>query len=281
LDRHVFSAVPAAAAMHAGWNAALKLELEPLLATTLIEGAGGLLALPMLVVTGFPSLPAWPWLISSVTIHLAYFVVLSAAYARADMSQVYPIARGGAPLLTATASTVLLGEAIDELQLLGIACLGCSVAAMSLVGRRSGTQFDPRAVGLAMTTALIICGYTLVDGSGARAAGDARAYSVALFVLQPIPLIAFTLWRRGRRGLLPMKRFWRQGLSGGGLALGSYSIAIWAMTVAPIAAVAALRESSVLFAAVIAVIFLKEPLQWPRVVLAAAILASLILIRVG
>lgn len=281
MQLHVFLAVLAAAAMHAAWNAALKMKLEPFLAMTLITGAGGVIALPGMVAFGVPILPAWPWLIGSVVLHLAYYVVLSAAYARADMSQVYPIARGGAPLLTVTASTFLLQEPVGDMQLVGIAGLGCAVAAMSVVGRRRGTPFDPKAVGLAILTALIICGYTLVDGNGARAAGDPHAYSAALFVLDGFPLVIFALWWRGRAGLALMRPFWRQGLAGGGLSLGSYGIAIWAMTVAPIALVAALRESSVLFAAAIAVVFLKEPLQWPRAVLAAAILASLILIRVG
>jgi drug/metabolite transporter (DMT)-like permease len=281
LELHVFLAVLAAAAMHAAWNAALKLNLEPFLAMTLIAGASGVMALPALAAFGFPVLPAWPWLAGSILLHLGYYVVLSAAYARADMSQVYPIARGGAPLLTASASTLLLGEPVGDLQMLGIAGLGCSVAAMSVVGRRRGTAFDPKAVGLAILTALVICGYTLVDGRGARAAGDPHAYTAALFVLDGVPPVLFALWWRGRTGLVRMRRFWVRGAAAGSLSLGSYWIAIWAMTVAPIALVAALRESSVLFATAIAVVFLKEPLQWPRAILALAILASLILIRAG
>jgi drug/metabolite transporter (DMT)-like permease len=281
VDPHVFLAVLAAAFMHAAWNASLKMRLEPFLAMTLITGAGGVLALPALLWFGFPILPAWPWLLGSVAIHLAYYVVLSAAYARADMSQVYPIARGGAPLLTVLVSTFAMREPVGSLQLVGIFGLGLSVAAMSIVGRRRGTPFDPVAVALAGLTALIVCGYTIFDGNGARVSGDPHAYSASLFVLDGIPLVLYALWRRGPTGLAPLKGYWVQGLFGGGLSLGAYWIAIWAMTVAPIALVAALRESSVLFAAAIAVVFLKEPLQWPRAALAAAILASLVLIRLG
>lgn len=281
MELHVFLAVLAAAFMHAAWNASLKMQLEPFLAMTLITGTGGVLALPALLYFGFPILPAWPWLLGSVCLHLGYYIVLSAAYARADMSQVYPIARGGAPLLTALVSVFAIGETVGDVQLLGIAGLGVAVAAMSIAGRRRGQPFDPVAIALAALTALIICGYTIVDGNGARAGGDPHAYSASLFVLDGIPLILYALWRRGLSGLAPLKHYWPQGLFGGGLSLGAYWIAIWAMTVAPIALVAALRESSVLFAAAIALVFLKEPLQWSRAVLAVAILASLVLIRVG
>ena len=281
MEPHVFAAVLAAAAMHAGWNAFLKLKIEPFLAMTLLTGAAGLVALPALVVFGFPIGPAWPWLIASVVLHLGYYLALSAAYARADMSQVYPIARGGAPLLTATASLLLLPERIASLQFAGIVGLALGVLAMSVVGRRRGTAFDPIAIGLALLTAVVICGYTLVDGLGARAAGDPHAYSAALFVLDGLPIVVFALWQRGVAGLAPLRPYLWQGLVGGAMSLGAYWIAIWAMTVAPIALVAALRESSVLFAAVIALVVLKEPLQWPRVAAAGIILAGLALIRLG
>jgi drug/metabolite transporter (DMT)-like permease len=281
MEPHIFVAVLAAAAMHAGWNAFLKLKLEPFLAMTLLTGAAGLVALPPLFVFGFPIAAAWPWLAASITLHLGYYVALSAAYARADMSQVYPIARGGAPLLTATASTILLRDPVSDLQLVGVAALGCGVAAMSFVGRRRDAAFDPVAIGLAMLTALIICGYTLADGLGARAAGDPHAYSAALFVLDAIPLVLVALWRRGLAGLAPALPYWRQGLTAGAMSVAAYWIAIWAMTVAPIALVAALRESSVLFALAIAVLVVREPLPWPRAVAAVAIVASLALVRLG
>ena len=281
MEPHVFAAVLAAAAMHAGWNAVLKLKLEPFLALTLVTGAAGLAGVPGLLAFGWPILPAWPWLIGSVVLHLGYSLALAEAYRRADMSQIYPIARGGAPLLTATAAFLLLTEPIGGLQALGIAALGGGVAAMSVAGRRRGSSFDPVAVGFALLTAAIICGYTLVDGLGARAAGDPHAYAAALFVLDGVPLVLFALWRRGLAGLAPMRRFLLPGFLGGAMSLGSYWIAIWAMTVAPIALVAALRESSVLFAAVIAIVVLKEPPTWPRALAAGLILCGLALIRIG
>ncbi|WP_261404726.1 DMT family transporter [Chenggangzhangella methanolivorans] len=200
---------------------------------------------------------------SSIALHLGYYLALTAAYARADMSQIYPIARGGAPLVTAFASVALVGEAISPVQGAGIAAL-CGVMLISLLGRRKGQAFDPVALGFAGLTALMISGYTLVDGIGARTAGDPHAYSSALFVIDGFPLVLYALWRRGAAGLAPMRPYLLQGLAGGAMSLGSYWIAIWAMTVAPIPLVAAVRESSVLFAALIAVVLLKEPLQWSR-----------------
>jgi drug/metabolite transporter (DMT)-like permease len=277
----VFAAVIAAAAMHAGWNSFLKVSLEPLLAMALVSAMAGLAAVPLLIVFGWPKAEAWPWLIGSVIVHIAYYGALGEAYRRADMSQIYPIARGGAPLLTAVASRFFVTEPISGLALTGIVALGSGVALMSLLGRRRGAAFDGVAVAFALLTAVIICAYTIIDGIGARTAGDPHAYSAALFVLDGLPLPLLLLWRRGVSGFAPAMKHLAPGFAGGAMALGSYWIAIWAMTVAPIALVAALRESSVLWAAVIAVVFLKEPILPPRAVAAAMILCGLVLIRAG
>jgi drug/metabolite transporter (DMT)-like permease len=281
MEPHVFAAVLAAAAMHAGWNAFLKLRIDPFLAMALVTAAGGVVALPALPFLGVPKLEAWPWLIASVALHLGYYIALTEAYRRADMSQVYPIARGGAPLMTAAAGVLLLGEPLSGTQTLGVGALGCGVMLISILGRRKGVKFDPGALGFAGLTALTICGYTLVDGIGARTAGDPHAYAATLSVVDGAPLILFALWRGGMLGLAPMRPYLWQGLAGGAMSLGSYWIAIWAMTVAPIPLVAAVRESSVLFAALIAVFLLKEPLQWSRAGAAVIIVGALALMRMG
>jgi len=275
----VFAAVIAAAAMHAGWNALLKVRLDPFLALMLVTSCSGIAALPLLFAFGWPRAEAWPWLLASVALHLGYYTTLTEAYRRADMSQIYPIARGGAPLLTAIVSITVLQEPLGTIPALGVAVLAGGVILMSLKGRRIGTVLDPVAVSFALATAAIICGYTLVDGLGARTAGDPHAYSATLFVLGAVPLPLITLWRRGLSGMKPALGFLLPALAGGAMSLGAYWIAIWAMTVAPIALVAALRESSVLFAALIAALVLKEPLAPIRVVAATLILVGLLLIR--
>ena len=275
----VFAAVLAAAALHAGWNAFLKVKLEPFLAMTLITGAGGVAGIPLLIAFGFPKLEAWPWLIASVVIHLGYYFALTEAYRRADMGQIYPIARGGAPLLTAAASIFVLREPIGLMAGLGIAVLGSGIMLIAFLGRRAQSKFDPVAIGFALLTAGIVCAYTLVDGIGARIAGDPHAYSAALFVIDGIPLVVVAIWLRGFSGLAPMREFLGRGFLGGAMSLAAYWIAIWAMTVAPIAIVAALRETSVLWATLIAVVFLKEPFVGARAVAAVLIVLGVVLIR--
>jgi drug/metabolite transporter (DMT)-like permease len=278
MEPHVFFAVLLSAACHAGWNAFLKIRLEPFAAMALIAIMSGIVVLPLLFVLPIPPAPAWPWIVASAFFHLGYFIGLSEAYRSGDMGLVYPIARGTAPLMTAIAGTLLIGETIALRGWLGILILASGVVLLSMRGG-SGLHVDKRAVAFALFTAVTICGYSIVDGSGARAAGNAHAYAVWLFLLDGLMMLVFVLLRRGRAAFTEFASFWRPGLIGGILSLAAYWIAIWAMTVAPIALVAALRETSVLFAAAIAVVLLKEPLRRPRVIAALMIVAGLVLIR--
>ena len=275
----VFAAVLFAAACHAGWNATIKRGLDPLATTVLISVGAALVAAVFLPVVGLPAAAAWPWCAASVLIHLVYFAALIESYRAGDMGQVYPIARGSAPLMTAVTTTALIGERLGLAGWCGIVLLVAGVMLLSLRGGRELARLDRKAVGFAMLTAITICAYSVVDGVGARLAGSANAYSVALFVgIAPVMLV-YALARRGREVIPAMGRHWGIGLAGGALQLGSYGIAIWAMTVAPIAIAAALRETSVLFGAAIAVVFLKEPLRGSRIAAALMIVAGLTLIR--
>jgi drug/metabolite transporter (DMT)-like permease len=281
MDSFVFTAVLFAALCHAGWNAAVKRGLDPLATTVLISVGAALLALAMLPVTGLPASAAWPWVIASVLIHLVYFAALIESYAAGDMGLVYPLARGLAPLMTATATAALLHEQIGLLGWAGIAVLAAGVLLLSLRGSRALATLDRRAIGFALLTAVTVCAYTLVDGIGARAAGNAHAYTAAIFAGIGIVMAAYALARRGAGSLALMARHWRLGVAGGVMQVTSYGIAIWAMTVAPIALVGALRETSVLFGAILAVMFLKEPLLMPRVAAALMIVCGLVMIRLS
>jgi drug/metabolite transporter (DMT)-like permease len=281
MDSFVFAAVLFAAAAHAGWNAVIKRGLDPLAMTVLISIGAALVSAVFLPAVGLPAAAAWPWCAASVLIHLFYFAALIESYRAGDMGQVYPIARGSAPLMTATATTFFIGERLGFAGWCGIVLLVAGVMLLSLRGGRDLARLDCKAVGFALFTAVTICAYSVVDGMGARAAGSANAYSVALFIgIAPVMLV-YALVRSGRAVVPAMARHWRLGLAGGTLQLGSYGIAIWAMTVAPIAIVAALRETSVLFGAAIAVVFLKEPLRASRIVAALMIVAGLALIRLS
>src|SRR6185312_9881437 len=167
MDNLVLAAVLFAAACHAGWNAVIKLGLEPFASTMLIAVAAGVVALPLLPLVGLPASVAWPWLAASVLLHIVYFTGLTEAYRHGDMGQVYPIARGSAPLMTATASTALLAETLSIAAWVGIVTLAAGVFLISLRGGRELARLDRRAVGFALVTALTICGYSLVDGVGA------------------------------------------------------------------------------------------------------------------
>lgn len=279
MDAFVFTAVLFAAACHAGWNATIKRGLDPLTTTVLISIGAAIVAAVFVPVVGWPAGAAWPWCGASVLIHLVYFAALIESYRAGDLGQVYPIARGSAPLMTAIATTAFVGERLGLLGWCGIILLAAGVLLLSLRGGRDLARLDRKAVGFALFTAVTICAYSVVDGVGARLAEGATAYSVALFLgIGPV-MVIYALVRRGREAVVTMGRDWGLGLAGGALQLGSYGIAIWAMTVAPIAIVAALRETSVLFGAAIAVIFLKEPLRPSRIAAALTIVAGLTLIR--
>ncbi|MDA8050134.1 MAG: EamA family transporter [Rhodospirillales bacterium] len=276
----VFSMVLAAAFMHASWNALVKARLEPIVAMTLLTLTAGLIGLPLLGILGLPRAAAWPYLAASLTLHLGYYLALAEAYRRGEMSEVYPIARGGAPLITALAAAVLLGETIPGHALAGVVLLAGGVLLIS-AGRRgvSGVGGGYGAVGFALLTAAIIAGYTVVDGTGGRLSGNPSGYAAALFVLDAVPLPVVAIVVRGRSLIAPMRSYLVQGFLGGALSLGGYWIAIWAMTRAPIPEVAALRETSVLISAGIATFALRErvrPLRW---VAATAILLGIVLIR--
>ena len=279
MDPFAFIAVLFAAACHAAWNAAIKRGIDALAMTVAISLGATIVAAAALPFVGLPAAASWPWCVASVLVHLGYFAALAESYRASDMGQVYPIARGSAPLMTAVVTTLFVGERLGLLGWCGIVLLVAGVILLSLGGGRALARLNGKAVGFSLCTALTICAYSVIDGVGGRLAGSANAYSVALFVgIGPVLLI-YALARRGRKLASTMAENWGTGLAGGALQLGSYGIAIWAMTVVPIALVAALRETSVLFGAIIAIAFLKEPLRASRVGAALMIVAGLTLIR--
>ena len=280
MENFVFLAVLFAAACHAGWNALIKVGLDPLSTTTLISIGSGVIGLALAPLVGVPAAAAWPWLIASAFIHLFYFIALTESYRAGDLGQVYPIARGAAPLMTAGAATIFVGEHLSPVGWLGIAALAGGVFLLSARGGRELAKVDRRAVVFALLTALTICTYSVVDGIGVRLSVNPAAYSLWLFVGNAIVLVPYAIRRNTYGVLRAMHVYWRRGLAGGAMQALSYGIALWAMTAAPIAIVATLRETSVLFGAAIAVAVLKEPLRAVRIVAAATILCGLVLIRV-
>lgn len=282
MDAFVFIAVLAAAACHAGWNALLKLRLEPVLATALVAAASGVLALPAVVLTGMPDPAAWPYLVATVVVHVAYYLTLAEAYRGGDLGQVYPIARGSAPLLTAVLAGFWLQEPLGVYGWSGIIALAVGILLLAFRGGRLLQRFDARSVGYALLTSLTITTYTLVDGLGARLSGSPLAYTAWLFLLSGGAMAAYAIVHAGPRRLVPdILANWPVALGGAALSTAAYAIAIWAMTVAPIALVAALRETSVLFAALLSTLLLREPLMAVRMAAAVLVLTGAALLRLA
>jgi len=239
-------------------------------------------ALPALLVTGWPIAAAWPYLAASTLLHIGYFTALAEGYRAGDLGQVYPIARGTAPLLTTLGSLLVLSEPIAVPGLVGVALLTAGIILLSLrrVGG-AGAALETRAIAFALITAVSIASYTLVDGVGARVSGNAHAYTMAFFVLNGIAMGLVGVVRQGREMRAALSFGWLIPLGGGVLSVVAYWIALWAMTVAPIALVAAVRETSVLFAAAIGVLVLGEPVVRSRVIAAVLVVAGLVLIRLS
>jgi drug/metabolite transporter (DMT)-like permease len=275
----VFAAVLFAAACHAGWNALIKVGLDPLSTTILIAVGSAVVSLAGLPFVGLPAAAAWPWVVASGFIHLFYFAALAEAYRVGDLGQVYPIARGAAPLMTAAGSTLFVGEHLSIFGWTGIAALATGVLLLSARGGRAIVHLDRRAVAFALLTALTICAYSLIDGIGARRSQNPQAYVAWVFLANAVLLVPYGLWRNADGMTDALRRFPLRGLAGGALQALAYGIVLWAMTLAPIAIVAGLRETSVLFGAVIAVLLLKEPFRTARVGAAALILCGLVLLR--
>ncbi|HWE16490.1 MAG TPA: EamA family transporter [Hyphomicrobiaceae bacterium] len=279
MDTFVFVAVLIAAACHAGWNAILKLDVEPIIATTMMAVASGLVVLPFAFFAGLPDIAAWPCLVASVVIHIGYYLTLAEGYRHGDLGQVYPIARGTAPLLTAVIATLMLGETPGLFGWSGLIALTVGVMLLAVRGGRQARRFDARSVGFALLTSLTITAYTLVDGIGARIAGSA-AYTVWLFLLSGAAMSLYGVICVGPQRLIAHSRAnWAFALCGAALSTAAYAIAIWAMTVAPIALVAALRETSVLFATLISTLFLREPWLVARIAATFLVLAGALLLR--
>lgn len=279
MDLFVFLAVLAAAACHAGWNTLLKLNLEPVVATSMVAAASGAIVVPLALVVGVPAAATWPYVIASVIIHIGYYLALAQAYRHGDLGQVYPIARGSAPLMTAILATYWLGEAPGAYGWAGIGVLAAGILLLAVRGGRALQAFDARSVGFALLTSVTITAYTLVDGIGARLSGSPLQYSVWLFLLSGATMALYGLVHVGPRLVGDFIANWQLAVAGAALSTAAYAIAIWAMTVAPIALVAALRETSVLFAALFATLLLREPLLAARIAAAVLVLIGVVLVR--
>jgi len=268
-------AVLGAALMHAAWNVLIKAGRDPLLDTALIALGGTAVAFPLLFVFAPPAPASWPYIAASVTVHIAYYATLAGAYRAGDLSHGYPIMRGSAPLLVALAGATVFGESLSPGGWCGVILICIGVLSLGIAGGGASR----RATAWALANAAIIAVYTLVDGTGVRASGGAERYVVWLFFFMGLPFGLIVLALRRGELLRHAAQHWWRGVVGAVLSGLSYGIALWAMTRAPVAVVAALRETSVIFGALIGAWLLKEGHFRERIWGAAAVLAGLIALK--
>lgn len=277
LTLEVTFAVLGAALLHASWNAIVKSGSDPILDTALVALGSSAVVLPFLALVRPPEGPAWPWLAASAVIHIGYFTALAGAYRAGDLSHGYPIMRGVAPLIVALSALTWFGEAPGAAMWSGVLLICGGVLWLGLAGfdwRRSRA-----ATAWALANAAIIAAYTLVDAAGVRAAGGAERYVFWVFLFMGLPYVLLVLALRRGEFRRHVSRHWRRGLLGGGCVVASYGIALWAMTRAPVAVIAALRETSVVFGALIGAWLLKEGHLRHRLAGAAAVLAGVIALK--
>lgn len=274
----VFMAVILAALLHALWNALLKTQSDKYAGALGVSIGGVPLALACLMAAGLPAADSWPYVASSALIHTFYFVCLLNAYRAADFTQVYPIARGAAPVLTAIAGTMLVGEVLSPLQTASVMVIACGVMSLVFAGR-GGRRLTRAGLFWALATSAIIATYSLNDGIGARLAGNSFAFYGASATLNALLLTAYIGWRHppairnsfttGRRALL----------IGGPVSFIAYALVTWAFSQAPIAMVSALREVSIVFAILIGTFILRERMDWRRITSSFVTLMGVLLLR--
>ena len=273
----VFLAVLFAAFLHAGWNALIKLgtsKLTSMLILTLVQGAIGA---GIAASRALPEGEVWIWLMASGVLHSIYKLFLAFAYDNGDLSRVYPIARGAAPLMVMLIGAAILADTVEALEYAGIVVLGAGILLMARGVFRSNES--RRLVPLALGSAMATAGYSLVDGLGARVSGDAVTYVAWLFVFDAGLFLPICLAMRGTAVLGANRRAWFLGSLASLGSYGAYAIAVWAMTQAPIALVTALRETSILFAVLIGWTLFGERMDRGKAIAAALIVSGVVLTR--
>jgi uncharacterized membrane protein len=280
LDWTVTGLVLLAALLHASWNAMTKSSADGLLSIWLMIVFSGVLGGIGALFVPLPHAAAWPYLIVSAGIHLAYMLFLVRAYRLGDLSRVYPIARGLAPVVVALLAALFVGEQPTVSQAVGL--LFCCGAIVSLAFADTGiSKVSGRAVAAAVATGLMIASYTVVDGIGVRVAGDPFSYVAWNLLLDGIPLTFVVFYRRWGQIEAFVRNNAGHSLAGGTMAAAAYAIVLWAMSQGAMASVSSLRETSVVFAALIGTRLLGEPLGTRRMLAAVGVACGLVLLQLG
>ncbi len=279
MDPGIILIVLVAAAMHAGWNAIAKTGSDPFVSISLIGIFGGFATMTLLPFVPAPPRELWPWIVASALVHTGYKLFLIQAYKAGDLSQVYPLARGTAPLIVTIFSIFFLNEVLGFFQIFGVIILVSGIWLMGVRGSATLGRLDGRAVFFAIATSMFIATYTIIDGLAGRIAPTVLTFLVYMSSIDGILMAVVFISVRGTSGLRQVAPFWRQGLIGGIMSNTAFALSIWAMKSAPIALVAALRETSIIFAVLIARVVLKEKMTGWRIAAALLIATGIIFMR--
>ncbi len=273
----ILLAVLGAAFLHALWNALIKTGTSRLGAMVILSIGEVPIGLAVAASRPMPAPQVWKWVLMAGCAHFFYKFFLTYAYDRGDLSRVYPIARGAAPLIVAVAGLALLPDRLSLNELAGIAVLGCGILLMAqgIFANGENRRMLPFALGSACATAT----YTMLDGTGARVSGDAIAYVAWVFVADGVMFTAGMLAFKGLDVLPRDRRAWGSGLVAAAASYGAYAVSVWAMTRAPIAVVAAVRETSILFAVLIGWLVFDERMTRGKALAAGVIVGGVILTR--
>lgn len=266
------------ALLHAGWNALVKSGADKALDASLVAAGAAACSIPFIPFLPMPGSAALPFLVLSAVLQFTYFRLVAAAYTVGDIGLVYPIMRGVAPLIVAASSNLFLGETLSPAAIAGIAIISSGILTLALEARSGGR----RPILLALANSVVIAGYTFVDGVGARLSTSPISYTLWMSLLPPLMLFSWAFYQRGWQPVAThVRRHWFRGLAGGAGSILSYGLALWAMTKVPVAVVAALRETSILFAIVISVVILNEKASLWRYLAGGVIALGVLIMRFG
>jgi drug/metabolite transporter (DMT)-like permease len=273
----VLLAVLLGAFLHASWNLLVKAGRDTRVATAGVYISAGLLAGLALPFLPAPASASWPYIAASTVIEVVYGILLAAAYRVGDLSHAYPLMRGTAPVLVAIGSVPLIGEQLSGRVWIGVALVSCGILSMIFDARLRG--HSATATRLALLNAFVIAAYTTIDGLGVRISGQPIAFSLWLFLLVALPWLIWATVRSRTPRWANVRRQIPSAALGGACSLGSYTLALWAMTRAPVAAVAAVRETSIVFGTVLGAIVLRERVTRVRALAVVAIALGVWVIR--
>jgi drug/metabolite transporter (DMT)-like permease len=273
----VTCAVLVAAVTHAVWNAIAHGIKDQTLAFALIGVGGIVVSIPLVIVAALPRAASWPYLLASVAIHVFYNLLLMQCYRLGEFGQVYPLARGTSPLVVTILAAVFVHEHLAWPQIAGVLVVSAGLATLVLAGRRPSRAAFLAAVG----TGLTIAAYTTVDGVGVRASGSPLGYIGWLMILESLCVPMFAVVRRREVLLKQPKRILLAGLAAGALSVLAYGLVLWAQTRGALAPIAALRETSVIFGAIIATLIFREPFGRTRILATILVAAGIVVLNIG